>query len=195
MSEASINRAVALIDGMNIFNLAKRAFGYHYPNYDPAKLAKVICAQQRLTLVETRFYTGVPSRTIDSPRYYFWENKTHAMEADGVHVYTRTIRYSGPRPQEKGIDIRIALDAVMLALENIYDTLIIFSTDQDFTELKPAIISIAKQQDRLIRLKCAYPSSQQHKIRGIKGMDWIPIDKTTYDASVDPRDYRSRRYT
>ena len=83
----------------------------------------------------------------------------------------------------------------MLALDNTYDTLIIFSTDQDFTELKPAIISIAKQQDRLIRLKCAYPSSQQHKNRGINGMDWISIDKTTYDASIDPRDYRSRRYT
>jgi len=32
-------RAVAFVDGQNLFNAAKEAFGYHFPNYDVVKLS------------------------------------------------------------------------------------------------------------------------------------------------------------
>ena len=36
-------RVVAFVDGQNLFNAAKQAFGYDYPNYDVVKLAKLVC--------------------------------------------------------------------------------------------------------------------------------------------------------
>lgn len=39
-------RAVAFIDGQNLFYAAKEAFGYTYPNYDPLKLARALCNGQ-----------------------------------------------------------------------------------------------------------------------------------------------------
>ena len=130
-------RAVALIDGMNLFNNAKRAFGYSFPNYDVVKLANLVCHRLGCQLVETRFYTGVPKQDVDPERHYFWASKTASMRQQGVIVYTRHVRQSMP-PQEKGIDIRIGLDALALAFGRVYDELIIFSTDQDFTEINRA---------------------------------------------------------
>ena len=78
MSDDQLNRAVVLVDGMNLFNSAKRAFGYMYPNYDVAKLARVICAQLGCRLEETRFYTGVPRQQIDPERHHFWFAKSQA---------------------------------------------------------------------------------------------------------------------
>jgi hypothetical protein len=37
-------RAIAFIDGQNLFNSAKEAFGYHFPNYDVLRLSQTICA-------------------------------------------------------------------------------------------------------------------------------------------------------
>lgn len=36
-------RAIAFIDGQNLFYAARHAFGYTYPNYDPLALAKAVC--------------------------------------------------------------------------------------------------------------------------------------------------------
>ena len=108
--ESAQRRAVALIDGMNLFNNAKRAFGYSYPNYDVSRLAKTVCDRLSTHLVETRFYTGVPRQDIDPDRSHFWTMKTAAMRQEGVVVYTRAVRRTKP-PQEKGIDLRIGLDS------------------------------------------------------------------------------------
>ena len=36
--EPAIKRAIAFVDGQNLFYAAKEAFGYTYPNYDPDSL-------------------------------------------------------------------------------------------------------------------------------------------------------------
>lgn len=185
-------RAVALIDGMNLFNNAKRAFGYSFPNYDVVKLANIVCDRLGSRLVETRFYTGVPKQDVDPVKHYFWASKTAAMRQNGVIVYTRQVRQTRP-PQEKGIDIRIGLDALALAFEQVYDELIIFSTDQDFTEINRHVRHVADQQGRQVRLISAYPVASGIKIRGINGFKQHPIPRHIYDQCIDPRDYRPRR--
>jgi len=64
--EPSIKRAVAFIDGQNLFYAAKKAFGYPYPNYDPKLLATHIASAHGWTLVDTFFYTGIPDAN-DNP--------------------------------------------------------------------------------------------------------------------------------
>ncbi len=200
-------RAVAFIDGQNLFYAAKETFGYRHPNYDPHALATRVCADRGWDLVEVRFYTGVPDATDNAFWNGFWVRKTGAMGHRGVVVWTRPLRYrfqsvtladgsthtfrSG---SEKGTDVRIALDLIRLAHRNTYDVGLVFSQDQDLSEATDEVRVIGQDQSRFIRLASAFPSSStqsRYKRRGIERTDWIPIDKPTYDACIDPTDYRT----
>ena len=54
-------RAVSFIGGQNLFRHAKDAFGHHYPNYDPIKLAAAVCAAKGWVAARVCSYTGVPN--------------------------------------------------------------------------------------------------------------------------------------
>ena len=198
-------RSIAFVDGQNLFNAAKEAFGYTYPNYDVLKLAQEVASMGDWLLIETRFYSGIPERS--DPRHAFWGNKLSALGRQGVVLFSRSLRYhqedvtlpdgstSKARvPVEKGVDIRLALDLVRLALANRFDVAIIFSQDQDYSEAAKEIRSISKTANRWIKVVSAFPSSQSARNRrGIELTDWIRIDKATYDRCIDPADYRPGR--
>ncbi len=59
-AEPLVKRAVAFVDGQNLFHSARESFGYYYPNYDVLALAKAVCRKEGWELVQARFYTGVP---------------------------------------------------------------------------------------------------------------------------------------
>jgi len=72
----------------------------------------------------------------------------------------------------------------------------VFSQDQDLSEVAEEIRTIAREQDRWIKIACAYPvSPTTRNRRGIEKTDWIRIDRATYDACLDRRDYRRKRDT
>jgi hypothetical protein len=95
-----------------------------------------------------RFYTGIPART-DDPRWHqFWSSKLAVMGRQGVHVYSRPLRYRTKTVrlpngmvltfmagEEKGVDVRIALDVIRLAHRDEYDVAVLFSQDQDLSEV------------------------------------------------------------
>lgn len=131
--EPAVKRAHAFFDGQNLFYHAKAAFGYTYPNYDPKKLAEQACKTYQWQLDAVHFYTGIPDAN-DKPFWnHFWTAKMAVMGTRGIKTYSRPLRYRNrtilqsdgtsmiaPVGQEKGIDVRIALDIVRLALENAY---------------------------------------------------------------------------
>jgi uncharacterized LabA/DUF88 family protein len=199
-------RAVAFVDGQNLFHCAKAAFGYYYPNYDPLALAKAVCAARSWDCRQVRFYTGVPDPADKAFWNHFWVAKCAQMGREGVHVFTRSLRYRNKKVKlpdgstftfldgdEKGIDVRIALDVIRLAHQNQYDVALLFCSDQDLSEVAEEIRLIARERRRWIKIASAYPHSPAHKVRGINKTDWIPIDRATYDACLDPRDYRPKR--
>lgn len=192
MSTSQCERAVALIDGMNLFFNAKDAFGHRYPNYDVVKLAEAVARQLGCSLIQTRFYVGVPRQNFAPDKHYFWVAKSEAMKQSGAIVYTRPLTRRRP-PQEKGIDLRIGLDALSLAYQGLYDTLIIFSTDQDFTEVPDYVRQVPGLQGRAVRFVSAFPAVEDSRIRGINGFEHFRIPQRIYDACLDPKDYRGRR--
>ena len=185
--EPATKRTAAFVDGQNLFWQAKYAFGYAYPNYDPLLLAQAICGQQGWSLTKTYFYTGV-SESWPKPSWHaFWHKKLAVMGTRGIEVFSRPIRYG----KEKGIDVRLALDAVRCARSGDYDVILIFSQDQDLSEAADDIKEISIEECRWIKVASAYPvSANVSNTRGINGTDWIPIDKATYDPCIDPADYR-----
>lgn len=128
------------------------------------------------------------------------------MGRKGVVVFSRPLRYHNHRiklsdgtertsltAEEKGIDVRIALDILALAHRRVYDVALIFSQDQDFSEVAEEIRTIAREQGRWIKAASAFPHSPvSRNLRGINKTDWIRIDRELYDQCIDPRDYRSQ---
>lgn len=205
--EPSGKRTIAFIDGQNLFYAVKKAFGYTYPNYDPKALAERIAAPRGWTLTQTFFYTGIPDPGDDPFWNHFWTAKLAVMGTRGVETFSRTLRYRNQTVQlpdgststvlvgqEKGIDVRIALDVVRLARENRYDVALIFSQDQDLSEVADEVRAISIQQARWIKVACAFPvSPTSENRRGINGTEWIRIDRVTYDGCLDPNDYRPKK--
>jgi uncharacterized LabA/DUF88 family protein len=198
--------AIAFIDGQNLFRCAKTAFGHRHPNYDVQALASAVCSLKGWQLAETRFYTGVPDQSDDPPWNHFWVGKLLQMSRQGVITYSRALRYRNQRfrlpdgtsqtvmvGQEKGIDVRIALDIVAAAYRQSADVLLVFSQDQDLSEVADEIRMIAEGQSRWLKIACAFPASPTSiNRRGINGTDWIRLDRALYDSCLDTRDYRPK---
>lgn len=205
--EPAEKRAIAFIDGQNLYHGAREAFGYTFPNYDVKTLSERICAQQGWTLREVRFYTGVPDATDDPTWNQFWSAKLLMMSRQGVVTYSRSLRYRNRQVklpdgkkhaflagEEKGIDVRIALDVIRLAHRGEYDVAVVFSQDQDLSEVASEVRVIAQEQGRWIKMASAFaisPASRNR--RGIEKTDWIRIERAMYDACIDPRDYRAKK--
>jgi uncharacterized LabA/DUF88 family protein len=205
-AEPPVKRTIAFFDGQNLFHTVKSAFGYIYPNYDVKALAQSICAARGWQLDQVRFYTGVPDSTDNLMWSGFWAAKLLAMSRQGVWTFSRPLRYRNQTvklpdgtshaflaAEEKGVDVRIALDVIRLAHRRDYDVALVFSQDQDLSEVAAEVRTISMEQSRWIKMASAFPvSPASRNRRGINSTDWIRIDRVAYDACIDPRDYRPK---
>ena len=203
-TEPAEKRAIVFVDGQNLFHSVKEAFGYRHPNYDILKLASAIVGQQSWKLVRVQFYTGIPDVTDDAFWNRFWSAKLAVMGRQGVRVFSRPLRYRNQTitlpdgaqhtqlvGQEKGVDIRIALDVVRAVMEGECDVAVMLSQDQDLSEVADEVRVLAAKQGRWVKLASAFPDSPTSRNRrGINKTDWLRIDRATYDACIDNRDYR-----
>ena len=204
--EPSPKRAIVFFDGQNLYHAARKAFGYTFPNFDPVALATAISKAKGWELAEVRFYTGVPDREDDPFWHQFWTNKLAHLGRRGATIYSRSLVYRNKvvrlpdgteqsylSGEEKGIDVRIAIDVIGLAWQGAYDVALIFSQDQDLSEVAREIRNIARGQDLWLKIASAFPVSPVVQNRkGINWTDWIQVDRATYDACLDPRDYRPK---
>ena len=84
-------RAIVLIDGQNLYHLARRAWvsgpqsPYAWTSYDVEKLAGALVAgTPGRSLIETRFYTGVLDSACGPSQLFwhgFWSNKIRYLGA------------------------------------------------------------------------------------------------------------------
>ena len=89
-----VMRTIVLIDGQNLFHLARRAWAtaasgpsspYAWPSYDVEKLANALVDRiPERTLNEIRFYTGVPDRSVQRFWHAFWTSKLRHLRNRGV---------------------------------------------------------------------------------------------------------------
>jgi len=204
--EPAVKRTIVFVDGQNMYHHVRAAFGYTFPNYDVQRLADAVCAKHGWSLTRVHFYTGVPDPADNAFWHSFWSNKLAMMGRRGVVIYSRSLVYRNKTIQlpnraqhtflsgeEKGIDVRLALDVLDLAHRNEFDVALIFSQDQDLSELVPLLHTVAALKQRWIKIASAFPDSPTASYRrGIDRTDWCRIDRATYDACLDPRDYRPK---
>ncbi len=203
--EPTRKRVVAFFDGQNLYHSAREAFGIRFPDFDPICLANRLCSQHpdwETPIV--RFYTGVPQPSDNQRWHSFWSNKLAQLKRNGAYVYSRPLKYSNQSiiladgsqsttliGREKGIDVRVAIDMVRMARLGELDVALIFSQDQDLSEVADEIRQISQTDNRWIKIACAYPiSPTRTHTRGINNTDWISFDRTLYNQCIDSRDYR-----
>lgn len=151
--ELATKRTVAFVDGQNLFSAARQAFGYAYPNHDFPPPAAAVCAANGWQLNQALFYTGIPDASDDPFWNYSWGGKLRNLSRQGAVIFSRSLRYRNRTvklpngsthlfltAEKKGVDVRIAIDVIRLAHRNEYDVALIFSQDQDLSELCAEIL-------------------------------------------------------
>jgi len=128
-------------------------------------LADAVCRAKGWALSQARFYTGIPDPTDNPFWHHVWSAKLAVMGRQGVVVFSRSLRYRNQKVrlpdrseftfsvgEEKGVDIRMALDVIRMAHRGDYDVAVIVSQDQDFSEVAEEIRVIAQERSRWIKV-------------------------------------------
>lgn len=142
-------RVVVFLDWQNVYRRGRAAFFGEHDHHtlgqvDPLKLGKHLARQVHDgEFRQVRIYRGIPTNENDPKGYAANRRQTAAwMKGDRsrTHVYLRPLQYlPGMPPREKGIDVQLAIDFVVMAVRDEYDVGILFSTD---TDLKPALDAV-----------------------------------------------------
>ena len=191
--------AIAFVDGQNLFKSARQVFGHTVPNYDVVALSRRVCEARGWRLGRVHFYTGVPPRDKNPALNRFWRSKLRHMRYQGAEVFSRPLRYraladGGEKAEEKGVDVRIAVDIIRAALREECDVALIFSQDQDLSEVALELREISREQRRWIKVASAFPWERgAENPRGVNNTDWVRIDRETYDACLDLQNHFVRR--
>ena len=152
-------RVVLFVDYQNVYMRARDAF--HNPHADrhwmgqvnPTELGRYIVARTpspERVLHGVRIYRGMPNNERDPKGYRAARRQIAAWGRQPlVTVTTRQLRYPrnypDSRPEEKGIDVQIALDFVMMAVRDEYDIGILMSNDTDLRPALEAVINLGSQ--------------------------------------------------
>jgi hypothetical protein len=219
-------RVLVLVDGQNLYQSCRRIF--RHPHCHPRLLADYLAGPRRRHRPMVRFYTGRANPNIserDSILARNLDRRLAGMRKTGVTVITRTLDYhwewsyhheglprpraDAPerevvvrpwqRPQEKGIDVVMGLDAVEFVLTDVCDVAILVSADRDLFEVPRALANVAHHIDRPFRIEAAVPcegeSANAKRYSAFDGVHWITRDvfqlvrdDTFYAA--DPEDWK-----
>ena len=197
-------RLILFLDAQNFYNGARRAFFSAadpgcYGQIKPVELGNLICARQPLPvqakLQQVRVYTGRPDSSKEPKTYAANIKQCSAWATDGAEVIFRALRYlpdwPASKPEEKGIDVALAIDFVALAVDGQYDIGVIASTDSD---LRPALEFVSRKRGERCHVQVAAWTSPRTKSRlSIPGRKvWCHwLHRTDYDAISDLTDYNA----
>ncbi len=132
-------RIAVYIDGGNTYRKLK---GFKLPEEGmrvdyPAMIKHFVGDRE---LVSQRYYIGQVRNFDNSPKSEELVRKQQkfldTLRNGGFSVKTGKIMYDADRIREKGVDVQLAVDLVVGASDNLFDTAIVISSD---TDLIPAI--------------------------------------------------------
>jgi uncharacterized LabA/DUF88 family protein len=114
-------RVAVFVDGSNLF-YAAAALGIHI---DYRQL--LLWAKAGSVLAGAYFYTGVDFSNRKE------RNFLSQMQREGYQIVQKQLMQRADGSRKANLDVEIALDMVMQAFEQAYDTAVLFSGDGDFT--------------------------------------------------------------
>ena len=213
----SKKRVGVFIDGQNITIGARYAFGEGRGrdggNMHPLLLGRLLAGDD--TLVEIRYATGIPDAEVDEERAENQARRHDLMRETDVVVLERTLRYrweweiqdrdlpnprdhpedvrqarvkSKHRGQEKGVDVWLALDALVMCTRADVDRVIIASADTDLDMVPHHLKQIEGQNDTEVVAAKVLPDGKSLRVNDAYDAT-MAIDRTIFEAAKDDFDY------
>ncbi|MGH8885413.1 MAG: NYN domain-containing protein [Egibacteraceae bacterium] len=202
-----MTRVVVFIDYQNVYKRAREAFGLDgaahwegqiHPFAVGHELAGRATPGHHRTLQEVRIYRGLPDARRD-PRgnaaclrqLQFWSSLPK------VTPVKRPLQYppqtSSRPPREKGIDVQIAVDLVMGAVNDAYDCAVVFSADTDLIPALDAVVEL--KGDHSVEVAAwQHNTGYGSRIRASTGPTWCHyLDRGVYQSVADLHDYNTQR--
>lgn len=207
-ASATASRVVVFIDYQNVYKCARHAFADdddipgHFGQIHPMKLGYLLAARAvhgrpaPRCLAGVRIYRGRPDPRREPNSHAANMRQSAAWEQAGAVVKARPLRYPAEwpalKPEEKGIDVQIAVDMIMMATHRQLDVAVLFSADTDLRPVLEAYHELPSRDDDgpLVEV-AAWTSSTARKQLTIEGRTiWCHrLDREAFEGLRDRRDY------
>ena len=148
-------RVAVYIDGNNFYGYLKdKEINYQKgTKFNFSRFVDFLLGKER-DCVSKRYYTGI-FRNIDNSQkseelVQGQQKFLSKLENEGFAIKRGRIMFSkkdpNEKPREKGTDVKIAVDLIIGAIDNLYDTAVLVSSD---TDLIPAVKYVKYKNKRL----------------------------------------------
>ena len=144
-----MKRVMVFIDGSNMYHNLKACAARH--DIDYGKFAQKLCGTQR-ELIRTYYYNvqlnqaANPESYQAQQKFLTWLHRTSDLEVR----LGRQQRKTNGTWEEKGVDVKIAVDMLTKAYKNQYDVAILISGDSDLTEVVHEVKEQAKHVELVV---------------------------------------------
>lgn len=204
-------RVGVFIDGQNVTIGSRYAFGHG--NMHPLLLARALAGDG--DLVEVRYATGIPTHEVDPGRHTSERRRHDLMLATDVVVLEKPLRYrwewmirdrSLPNPyehqgearkarvksrnrgQEKGVDVWLALDALVMCTRQDLDCVIVASADRDL-DLIPDYVRMIPVNEGTKVVQARILDDGRELRQNPSYDETLAIDRSVFDFARDDFDY------
>ncbi|MGH9122567.1 MAG: NYN domain-containing protein, partial [Acidimicrobiales bacterium] len=195
-------RVVVFVDYQNVYKRARESFfaedapareGHVHPLALANQLMRMPRRAAPCTLHQVRAYRGLANGRKDPQGNAAGQRQADRWKKSGVLVTNRPLRYPkdwpdcAEKPEEKGIDVALAIDVVIMAHRDQYDVAIIASCD---TDLRPAIEAVLADTDKHVEV-AAWQGNGETQRLSVPGKsvfcNWLSLEH--YGRCADPTDY------
>lgn len=197
-------RVIIFLDFQNVYHRARETFfGRDAPardgQIDPLALGCLLTGRvPGGRLAGVRVYRGRPSQRRDRRSYSAHLRQTDTQVARGqglVTVVARDLRYPAGWPaqpaQEKGIDVALAVDFVMMAARREFDVGVLFSSDTDLVPALEAVVALRPGQAPACEVAAWAAPGMRPRLLSVGSVDLVRHLLTAADfrAVADETDY------
>jgi uncharacterized LabA/DUF88 family protein len=154
-------KVLIIFDGSNFYHILKnkRVAIRRTINFNYRKLAEWLADGREI--VDIRYYVGVvrlePKDQEKSQKVVSCQQKIFsALAKQRISVVRGYMMKSAGVYHEKGVDVRIAVDMVAGAVDHVFDTAVLVSSD---TDLIPAVENVTKKRKKVEYIGLSYRPS------------------------------------
>lgn len=136
------------IDGSNFFYYCKEIKIPTFPKFDFEKLVKDLVGER--TLVDKVYYIGVVrAKPGDEKAIKMMAKQMQffsSLKKQGWKISKGYLLKSNGKHHEKGVDVKLALDLALGAVDNVFDTALLLSSD---TDILPAVGEVQARKKKV----------------------------------------------
>lgn len=197
-------RSAVFIDYQNVYRSAREAFGWtgragQFGNFVPLNLGLLLAIRTSSTLAAVRVYTGVHTPQGNEVQHNQMMRRIRAWLAasvqrpDLLRVVPRSLAYrdGGRTVQEKGIDVKLAIDMVILSQRPDIDRIVLVSADTDLVPAVDYVTAIARKPVTCVGLAPAQEHFDSPRALTVNHplADRLELDSSSFARAADKRNF------